>query len=181
MIKKIAGSQRAYALTLMAAVFVLMGLLGSCGGGQDKGQNNGQNDGQEQRSSGGQTESTTTIRQYIGITKLDNDSLIEATVKAGSIPDSIVLQLDHDFQRANLVIQNVQDVDSLVATLHASGSQRNLRFNQIVMPDGTMDGPFGHELHYRTGQNGTYTLKIGKDNMADGTVKGPAVIYIHLR
>ena len=174
MAKKIWGSQGVYFGALRSAAFVLMGLLGACGNGTGKDQHQAGKNAQTK------TTTTTTTRTFLGVTKLENDSLIRATVKAGSIPDSIVLQLDHDFQRINLIIMGVQDVDSLVATLHASGSQRNLRFNQIVMPDGTMDGPFGHEMHYRTGQNGTYTLRIGKDNMADGSVKGPAVIYIQL-
>jgi len=171
MIKRITGSRNVLCAALPAAVFILTALLASCGNGAGTNQ---------AHSNSGKQPKPTTIHQSISITKSTDDSLIVATVKAGSIPDSIAINIDHDFQRVNLVIKAVDDMDSLLATLHAAGSQRNVRINQLVMPDGTMDGPFGHELHYRTSQNGNYTLKIGKDNMADGTLHGPAVIRIEL-
>jgi hypothetical protein len=87
--------------------------------------------------------------------------------------------VDHIFQRIHVVVKNVSN-DSLVASLNAPGKERNVRINQIIMPDGSMDGPFGHEIHYRTRQKGTYTLIIGKDNMADGQVEGPVTVYVRV-
>jgi len=124
---------------------------------------------------------TKVTHSELQVIKLQNDSLIEVTVKQGSIPDSISLTLDHHYQQLHVRIFQVKEKDSLVAVLHAPGEGRNLRFNQIQLPDGTLDGPFGHELHYAAKQNGDYTLILGKDNMADGSVKGPVVIYLTLK
>jgi hypothetical protein len=127
------------------------------------------------------SETTTHVHQELQINKLQRDSLIEVTVKQGSIPDSIALTLDHNYQRLHVRILQVKGKDSLIATLRAPGTGRNLRFNQIQLPDGTLDGPFGRELHYSASSDGDYTLMLGKDNMADGSVRGPLVIYIKLK
>ncbi|UAY54426.1 hypothetical protein [Arachidicoccus terrestris] len=120
-----------------------------------------------------------TDRSALTVTETNEDSLIIASVTQGSIPDSIVLKVDHIFQRIHVVVKNVSS-DSLVASLNAPGKERNVRINQIIMPDGSMDGPFGHEIHYRTRQKGTYTLIVGKDNMADGQVEGPVTVFVKL-
>jgi hypothetical protein len=127
------------------------------------------------------SETRTHVHQELQIIRSHNDSLIEVTVKQGSIPDSMVLNLDYNYQRLHVKVLNVKGKDSLIANLHAPGNQRNLRFNQIQLPDGTLDGPFGRELHYRARLDGDYTLMLGKDNMADGILKGPVVIYLKLQ
>lgn len=42
----------------------------------------------------------------------------------------------------------------------------NIRISQIVMPDGTADGPFGTELNYRLSQTGSYRLILSANQMA---------------
>lgn len=158
---------------------VCMMLLGSaslcllaCGGGQ-----------QQSPDGSGMAEADTTITntgiQELNITLLNNDSIIQATVQAGKIPDSLGLKIDHAYQQIHLIIQGIT-TDSLDASLTAAGEMRNIRFNQIIMPDGRMDGPFGHEIHYKTPQKGNYTLILGKDNMADGKVEGPVTVHVQL-
>lgn len=154
-----------------AFVLVLLGtaLLTGC---QD--QNKAENDTQATMDT-----TATTVQSTLKVTKTNQDSLIVATVTAGSIPDSITVNIDQVYQRVHVVINEVT-TDSLVASLSVPGTERNLRINQIMMPDGSMDGPFGHDIHYGTAQNGNYTLVIGKDNMADGQVEGPVTIYLKL-
>lgn len=141
--------------------------------------------GQDQKTdpAGNVTKDTTITQRHIeglNIQLLNGDSIIQATVEAGKIPDSLELKIDHPYQQVHIVIQGISK-DSLVGELTAAGAMRNIRFNQIVMPDSTMDGPFGHDIHYRTALPGKYTLILGKDNMADGTVEGPLKVHIELK
>ncbi len=62
---------------------------------------------------------------------------------------------------------------------NASGA--NLRFSQIVMPDGSMDGPFGIKTGYNLNQQGWYTLIFSENQMAGERWSGEAVISITLR
>lgn len=66
--------------------------------------------------------------------------------------------------------------------LHASLTPRyqpaNIRFNQIIVPDGKADGPFGQTLVYPVSVKGKYTLRIGPSQMAEGRYHGPAVLKI---
>src|SRR5690606_7305752 len=108
---------------------------------------------------------TVTQRSHaaLNITLMNRDSLIVATVSAGSIPDSIPSEVTRAYQRIEVIIDQV-NTDSVVAFVNAPGTERNMRINQIIMPDGSMDGPFGHDIHYGTAQKGNYKLIIGKDN-----------------
>lgn len=162
--------------TLLIFAVILIGCQSSQDGGQGKAGSN------DSAAAGGVKivdTATTVKRSSLKITKTNQDSLIIASVTAGSIPDSIALQVDHVFQRIHVEIKNVT-TDSLVATLSMPAGGRNLRINQIVMPDGAMDGPFGNDIHYGTAKPGDYTLIIGKDNMADGQVEGPVTLYLRL-
>lgn len=160
-------------MTLLAGASVC---LLACGGGES-GQ---QNEGSATMASGSDTTITNTHIEPLDITLLNNDSIIQATVQAGKIPDSLALKIDHPYQQIHLVIQGVT-TDSLTGSLTAGGQMRNIRFNQIVMPDGKMDGPFGHEIYYKTPQKGSYMLIVGKDNMADGELQGPLTVHIQLK
>ncbi len=57
---------------------------------------------------------------------------------------------------------------SMNVSLAFSGSEQgNLRLAQIVMPDGTMDGPFGQDTDYPLNQFGGYQL-LFRENMMSG-------------
>lgn len=114
------------------------------------------------------------------VRRLKEDSIILATVQADAIPDSLSLKIDHPFQQIHILIKDVK-TDSLNGIIHPEGVMRNIRFNQIILPDSTMDGPFGHDIHYATLQQGDYTLILGKDNMADGKVEGSLTVHIKLK
>lgn len=169
-----------FVVGLLAIAFVFgFGLIG-CGSDTDAGSKSGRQAADSAAASAVKTDTATrTVQSSLTVTKENSDSLIIATVTAGGIPDSIALQVDQVFQRIHVVIKDISG-DSLVATLHAAGKQRNIRINQIILPDDRMDGPFGHDIHYATGQKGQYTLIIGKDNMADGQIEGPVTLYLRL-
>lgn len=48
----------------------------------------------------------------------------------------------------------------------------NIRFNQIIFPDTSSDGPFGMELKTNLTQKGNYILVIGHSLMADNPYWG---------
>ena len=54
----------------------------------------------------------------------------------------------------------------------------NIRFNQIIFPDKTSDGPFGQELEQPLSQNGMYMLVIGHSLMADNPYNGKFLVRV---
>lgn len=56
----------------------------------------------------------------------------------------------------------------------------NLRLSQIIMPDGTMDGPFGLQTEYDLNQNGWYELIISESLMAWDPWTGDVQVTVSL-
>jgi len=54
----------------------------------------------------------------------------------------------------------------------------NIRFNQIKLPSGETEGPFGREMLLKTKEKGEIWLIIGKSNMASGETKGKFSVSI---
>lgn len=54
----------------------------------------------------------------------------------------------------------------------------NIRFNQIIFPDQTSDGPFGKDLKTEIKQKGDYVLVIGHSQMADNPYWGKFKVEI---
>jgi len=52
------------------------------------------------------------------------------------------------------------------ANLSSPDSLANIRFSQIFLPDGTMDGPFGRDLEYQLPTDGLYKISIHENMMA---------------
>ena len=61
---------------------------------------------------------------------------------------------------------------TLSAKINTVEKDRNLRINQIILPDGSADGPFSREMKYAKKQSGTYKIVFGKNLMAEGKLKG---------
>lgn len=61
-----------------------------------------------------------------------------------------------------------------------SVSGANLRLSQIVMPDGTMDGPFGIDTTIDLTQKGGYELRFQENQMSGDSWSGSALITISL-
>lgn len=66
----------------------------------------------------------------------------------------------------------------ITASIKVKDSKQNIRFNQIKMPDGSMDGPFGKDLVHEVKGKGEVWLIIGKNNMADGATTGDFSITV---
>lgn len=57
----------------------------------------------------------------------------------------------------------------------------NLRINQVLLPDGSADGPFGSQLRYSLKQKGWHALRIGPNRMAEGDTAGSFRLTLHIR
>ncbi|MCD7936631.1 MAG: hypothetical protein LUG98_07205 [Tannerellaceae bacterium] len=66
------------------------------------------------------------------------------------------------------------------ARLTSHDTQANIRFCQIIMPDGTADGPFGRDLEYTLSQDGDYKLEICPDMMAGEPWSGTFTVDFEL-
>lgn len=66
----------------------------------------------------------------------------------------------------------------LSGRLEVSKSPANIRFSQIVMPNGQSDGPFGRELDYKLPQKGVYKIKIAQNLMAENAFVGDFMMHL---
>lgn len=57
----------------------------------------------------------------------------------------------------------------------------NIRFNQIIFPDKTADGPFGADLKINAEQKGDYILIIGHSQMAENPYWGKFKVQLETR
>jgi len=104
-----------------------------------------------------------------------NDSVIVLQAKEAHAELSADIQ--KDYQQIHVQIP-VTQTKQLKVQLQPEGKERNVRISQIEMPDGKTDGPFGLTMEYATKKAGTYLLIITRNNMAEGTVKGPVRIVV---
>lgn len=65
--------------------------------------------------------------------------------------------------------------------LSSPDSLANIRFSQIIMPDGTMDGPFGREMDYELLKEGIYRISIHENMMAGDPWAGIFDVKIELK
>jgi hypothetical protein len=65
-----------------------------------------------------------------------------------------------------------EDSGELNAKIITTTGKGNIRFNQIIFPDKTSDGPFGMDLKIHLMQKGNYVLVIGHSLMADNPFLG---------
>lgn len=63
---------------------------------------------------------------------------------------------------------NIIDGDSLCAVLAPTLNDAIMRINQVILPDGSADGPFARSLKYAIKKPGIYTLIISNNLMAEG-------------
>jgi hypothetical protein len=68
----------------------------------------------------------------------------------------------------------------VVITFPSRTASGNLRLAQIVMPDGTMDGPFGTDSTIQLAQSGGYELRFHENMMSGDPWSGEADIAITL-
>lgn len=65
-----------------------------------------------------------------------------------------------------------EDLGELNAKIIPSTGKGNIRFNQIIFPDKSSDGPFGMDLKIQLKQKGNHIIVIGHSLMADSPFWG---------
>ncbi len=75
---------------------------------------------------------------------------------------------------------NSQDYTKMTARLSSKDSTANVRFAQIAMPNGDMDGPFSTIISYDLSIKGDYLLFIHENQMAGDPWSGDFDVNISL-
>jgi hypothetical protein len=103
--------------------------------------------------------------------------VIMKTVEGNNFPIQIQEEFTKDYDKLILKISNYSK-PQLKAKISTKQNDFNIRINQIKLPDGKMDGPFGREITYDIPEKGEVWLIIGKNNMADGAITGAFSVKI---
>jgi len=74
-----------------------------------------------------------------------------------------------------------EDLGELNAQIIPDGGKGNIRFNQIIFPDKTSDGPFGMDLKIPLKQKRTHVLIIGHSLMADNPYYGKFKVQLDIK
>lgn len=109
-------------------------------------------------------EETNEENKQIGDTILMNFRNEKGLFIAEGALDSIHPRIYVKFKNENL--------GELKARIVPTTGKGNIRFNQIIFPDNTSDGPFGMDLNIPLKQKGNHVLVIGHSQMADNPFWG---------
>lgn len=102
---------------------------------------------------------------------------IEAdTITVETDASEFPLKIDDRFTNENqffvLKIKNVE-AGKISVIVQPKNDKMNIRINQIKLPNGEFDGPFGRDMkEYPIPEKGEVWLRIGKSNMASGAAAG---------
>lgn len=107
---------------------------------------------------------------------IDGDSIIK-TINGDMIPLTISDEFTTDRQLFILKIKNFTG-NKITGIIKPENAEMNIRFNQIKLPNGEFDGPFGQEIIYDVREKGEVWLLIGKSLMASGKAKGKFTISL---
>jgi len=105
------------------------------------------------------------------ITAEEKGRVLVKTIEGNHFPMVIQEEFTKDHDKLILKISNYSK-PQLKAQILTKEKDFNIRFNQIKLPDGNMDGPFGREITYDIPEKGEVWLIVGKNNMADGKITG---------
>jgi len=74
-----------------------------------------------------------------------------------------------------------EDLGELNAQIVPDAGKGNIRFNQIIFPDKTLDGHFGMDMKMPLQQKGTHILVIGHSLMADNPYYGNFKVQLEIK
>ncbi|ALR31596.1 hypothetical protein ATE47_14250 [Chryseobacterium sp. IHB B 17019] len=112
-----------------------------------------------------------------GVMRNVKDGQIIRTADAEQLPFTLGEEFTKDDQEFILKITDF-DKPSIKAKISTKEKDFNIRFNQIKLPNGDYDGPFGREITYEVKEKGEVWLIIGKSNMASGNTKGAFTVSV---
>ncbi|MDU1890209.1 MAG: lipoprotein [Dysgonomonas sp.] len=76
------------------------------------------------------------------------------------------LQIHKEKDKIIYIVFQSKGYNKVSAKLSSADSLANIRFSQIFLPDGTMDGPFGRDLDYKLPSDGEYKVSVHENMMA---------------
>lgn len=112
-----------------------------------------------------------------GVMRNIEGNKIVRTADAFMLPFTIGEEFTEEQQEFILKIKNY-DQPKIKAQIESNEKDFNIRFNQIRLADGSLDGPFGKNIEYETPEDGEIWLVIGKNNMASGKSTGKFTVSI---
>lgn len=112
-----------------------------------------------------------------GVMRDEKDGRIIRTADASQLPFTLGEEFTKEGQELVLKITNYEK-PSIKAAITTKQKDFNIRFNQIKLPNGDYDGPFGREITHEVSGKGEVWLIIGKSNMASGNTKGNFTVSI---
>lgn len=112
-----------------------------------------------------------------GVMREVKDGQIVRTVDGEHLPITLGEEFTKDNQELVLKITDFANPE-IKAKISTKEKDFNIRFNQIKLPNGDYDGPFGRDLTYTLKDKGEVWLIIGKSNMASGNTKGSFTVSI---
>lgn len=112
-----------------------------------------------------------------GVMRDVKEGKITRTVDAEQLPVTLGEEFTEDGQEFTLKITGFSK-PGIKAKISTNQKDFNIRFNQISLPNGDYDGPFGREITYDIKEKGEVWLIIGKSNMASGNTKGSFTVSV---
>ncbi|AKK73078.1 hypothetical protein OK18_11035 [Chryseobacterium gallinarum] len=112
-----------------------------------------------------------------GVMRSEKEGQIVRTADASQLPFTLGEEFTKDDQELILKLTHY-DQPNIKAKISTKDKDFNIRFNQIKLPNGDYDGPFGREITYETPGKGEVWLIIGKSNMASGNTKGNFTVSV---
>lgn len=112
-----------------------------------------------------------------GVMRNEKEGQIVRTADASQLPFTLGEEFTKDDQELVLKLTNFEQ-SKIKATIATKEKDFNIRFNQIRLPNGDYDGPFGRDITYDVKEKGEVWLIIGKSNMASGNTKGHFTVSV---
>jgi len=112
-----------------------------------------------------------------GVMRNEKAGQIIRTADASQLPFTLGEEFTEDGQELVLKLTHY-DKPNIKAKISTKEKDFNIRFNQIKLPNGDYDGPFGREITHEASGKGDVWLIIGKSNMASGNTKGSFTVSV---
>lgn len=153
----------------MKSFFIILMVIVAC--------NSRSNNKPDSNSTATRNDSATTVKDTISNNEEINDSIINIRFPK----DSTSITVSGKMKGINhpiTVLIPIKQGKQLTAVIRTEDSLANVRINQIFMPDGKADGPFGKELKRAIHQQGTYKLIISENMMQGEEWKGKFMLTV---
>lgn len=98
-------------------------------------------------------------------------------IKAHSLPIEVNQEFINENQKLKIELGSLEKTQ-ISGKISSEKNGQNIRFNNVLKDNHSIDGPFGKDLKYNLTDKGNYALIIGKSQMADGSQIGKFKIEI---